>query len=448
MGGGAFPVCPFRSFLQKEPQRAIARTAPHDRQNNSARPSARHIAAQSPVSHTPRHAAPPAAPRKTLGPAAMPGAPPRPATKIVLLVAHRTPRTIALSAAPQKTLGPAAMPGAPPRPAAKIVLLVARRRAAPPSPRRPAAPKFGSTARPRHAAGRPRAAKARAVWQPRRAPPRHENSPVSRTPRAAPRRPACRAAKNAWASRHAVRTAPPRRENSPVSRTPHAAPPSPRPSHFRAQSGQPRKNWTAPDRTHRPSPAVKTIRQQRPRPKARAPRPYGQGARFPFVRFVPSSSMSRSAQSQEPRRTIAKTTARGRPPVTSLRKVLSATRRAMPPRLPRRKKRLGQPPCRAHRPSPAAKTIRQQRTPVPKRAPPARTGEGRVSRLSVSFLPLKMAAARVRKNRRALVRVRPRRFSPPRPRPRWAPDAARPPRPPRACPRPRASGARPACSAR
>ena len=90
--GGAFPVCPFRSFLQHEPQRAIARTAPHDRQNNSARPSARHIAAQSPVSHTPRHAAPPAAPQKTLGPAVMPGAPPRPATKIVLLVAHHTPR--------------------------------------------------------------------------------------------------------------------------------------------------------------------------------------------------------------------------------------------------------------------------------------------------------------------------------------------------------------------
>ena len=162
--GGAFPVCPFRSFLQHEPQRAIARTAPHDRQNNSARPSARHIAAQSPVSHTPRHAAPPAAPRKTLGPAVMPGAPPR-----------------------------------------------------------------------------------------------HENSPVSRTP--------------------------------------HAAPPSPRPSHFRAQSGQPHKNWAAPDRTHRPSPAVKTIRQQRSRPKARPP-PVRAGGAFPFVRFVPSSENGRSAQSQ------------------------------------------------------------------------------------------------------------------------------------------------------
>ena len=202
------------------------RQAPHDRQNNSARPSARHIAAQSPVSHTPRHAAPPAAPRKTLGPAAMPGAPPqprhenspvsrapprratpprlprrrekvwpatrrampqadrgppkrapygshtapRPATKIVLLVARRAP--IALSAAPQKTLGPAAMPGAPPQP---------------------------------------------------------------------------------------------RRKNNPA-----AAPPS--------QSTRP--------------------------PSVRA------GGAFPFVRFVPSSSMSRSTQSQEPRRTIVKTTAR------------------------------------------------------------------------------------------------------------------------------------------
>ena len=252
--GGAFPVCPFRSFLQHEPQRAIARTAPHDRQNNSARPSARHIAAQSPVSHTPRHAAPPAAPRKALGPAVMPDAP---------------------------------------------------------------------------------------------SPPRHENSPVSRTP--------------------------------------HAAPPSPRPSHFRAQSGQPHKNWAAPDRTHRPSPAVKTIRQQRPHPKARAPRPYGRGARFLFVRFVPSSSMSRSAQSQEPRRTIAKT--------------------------------------------------------------PARYGMGRSAARMVSGEHRKSRSARPQEPPRSHPR-RPRRFSPPRPRPRWAPDAARPPRPPRACPRPRASGARPACSAR
>ena len=77
-----------------------------------------------------------------------------------------------------------------PAPAAKILLLAAAPRPIAP----PAAPKFGPTARPRHAAGRPRAAKARAVWQPRRAPPRHENSPVSRTPRAATHRPACRAA--------------------------------------------------------------------------------------------------------------------------------------------------------------------------------------------------------------------------------------------------------------
>ncbi len=89
--GGAFPVCPFRSFLQHEPQRAIARTAPHDRQNNSARPSARHIAAQSPVSHTPRHAAPPAAPRKTLGPAVMPGAPPRHENSPVSRTPHAAP---------------------------------------------------------------------------------------------------------------------------------------------------------------------------------------------------------------------------------------------------------------------------------------------------------------------------------------------------------------------
>ena len=100
---------------------------------------------------------------------------PRPATKIVLLVARRTPRTISPSAASQKTLGPAAMPCAPPRPATKIVLLVAHRTprtiappaapaAAPTAPAAPAAP----------AAGRPRAAKARAVWQPHRARPRRK----------------------------------------------------------------------------------------------------------------------------------------------------------------------------------------------------------------------------------------------------------------------------------
>ena len=141
--GARFPFVRFVPSSSMSRSAQSQRQAPHDRQNNSARPSARHIAAQSPVSHTPRHAAPPAAPRKTLGPAAMPGAPSRPATKIVLLVAHRTPRTIA-----------------PP--------------AAPPQKIRPAAPKFGSTARPRHAAGRPRAAKARAVWQPHRARPRRK----------------------------------------------------------------------------------------------------------------------------------------------------------------------------------------------------------------------------------------------------------------------------------
>ena len=144
-----------RSAQSQEPRRTIAKTTARGRP-----------AAQSPVSHTPRHATPPAAPQKTLGPAAMPGAPPQ--------------------------------------------------------------------------------------------------------------------------TRH---------ENSPVSRTPHAAPPSPRPSHFRAQSGQPRKNWAAPDRMHRPSPAAKTIRQQRPRPKARPP-PVRAGGAFPFVRSVPSSKNGRSAQSQ------------------------------------------------------------------------------------------------------------------------------------------------------
>ena len=93
----------------------------------------------SPVSRTPHaaHHLPVCRVAKTLGPAAMPCAPPRPATKIVLLVAHRTPRTIAPPAAPA---------------------------AAPTAPAAPAAP----------AAGRPRAAKARAVWQPHRARPRRK----------------------------------------------------------------------------------------------------------------------------------------------------------------------------------------------------------------------------------------------------------------------------------
>ena len=131
----------------------------------------------------------------------------------------------------------------------------------------------------------------------------------------------------------------------------------------RAKIGQHPTGRTAP------APPQKQSGSSAPPSQSARPRPYGRGARFPFVRFVPSSSMSRSAQSQEPRRTIAKTTARGRPPVTSLRKVLSATRRAMPPRLPRRKKRLGQPPCRAHRPSPATKIVLlvAHRTPRPHR---------------------------------------------------------------------------------
>ena len=115
---------------------------------------------------------------------------------------------------------------------------------------------------PRHAAGRPRAAKARAVWQPRRARPCRKNTPVGR----------------------------------------RAATPSPRPSHFRAQSGQPRKNWAAPDRTHRPSPAVKTIRQQRAPVPKRAPPPIRAGGAFPVCPF-------RSFLQHEPQRAIAKASA-------------------------------------------------------------------------------------------------------------------------------------------
>ena len=128
------------------------------------------------------------------------------------------------------------------RRAPRLIAPPAAPAAAPTAPAAPAAP----------AAGRPRAAKARAVWQPHRAPPRHENSPVSRTPHAAHHRPVCRAA---------------------------------------AKSPAKHPTGCAPVPKH-------------------APPPVRAGARSPFVRFVPSSSMSRSAQSQEPRRTIAKTTAR------------------------------------------------------------------------------------------------------------------------------------------
>ena len=112
-GGGAFPFVRFVPSSENGRSAQSQRQAPHDRQNNSARPSARHIAAQSPVSHTPRHAAPPAAPQKTLGPAAMPCAPSRPAAKIVLLVARRTPRTISPSAAPPRKVRPNTRPDAP-----------------------------------------------------------------------------------------------------------------------------------------------------------------------------------------------------------------------------------------------------------------------------------------------------------------------------------------------
>ena len=213
--------------------------------------------------------------------------------------------------------------------------------AAPTAPAAPAAP----------AAGRPRTAKARAVWQPHRARPRRKILLLAA-----------------------------RRD------------PSPRPSHFRAQSGQPHKNWAAPDRAHRPSPAVKTIRQQRPRPKTRAPRPYGRGARSLFVRFVPSSSMSRSAQSQRqaphdrqnnsarpsarhiaaqspvshtprhaappaaPQKTLGPAAMPGAPPRPATKIVLLVARRAPSPRLPRRREKSGQTPDRMH--------------PVPKHAPP------------------------------------------------------------------------------
>ena len=197
----------------------------------------------------------------------------------------------------------------------------------------PAAPPQKSLANhtPRHAAGRPRTAKARAVWQPHRAPPRRENSPVSRTPHAAHHLPVCRVAKNAWASRHAVRTAPPRHENSPVSRTPHAAHHRPacracrcahRSRRARCARRRPAAGRQSARRmaaTPRPSPPQNTpvgraprpiappaapprkvrpnTRPDAPRPKARPPAVRA-GARFLFVRFVPSSSMSRSAQSQ------------------------------------------------------------------------------------------------------------------------------------------------------
>ena len=52
-------------------------------------------------------------------------------------------------------------------------------------------------------------------------------------------------------------------------------------------------------------------------------------------------------------------------------------------------------------PQPRRKNNPAAARPRPKARAPARTGEGRVSRLSVSFLPLKMAAARNRKNRSA-----------------------------------------------
>ena len=193
--------------------------------------------------------------------------------------AGRTPRTISPSAAPPRKVRPNTRPDAPR-----------------PKTRAPAHTGEGRVSRlsvsflplKMAAAHNRKNRAARSPKQQRAAVRPSHRCAKSCQPHAAPCRPACRAAKNAWASRHAGRTAPPRHENSPVSRTPHAAPPSPRPSHFRAQSGQPHKNWAAPDRTHRPSPAIKTIRQQRPHPKARAPARTG-GGRVPClsVSFLP-----------------------------------------------------------------------------------------------------------------------------------------------------------------
>ena len=141
-----------------------------------------------------------------------------------------------------------------PAPAAKILLLAAAPRPIAP----PAAPKFGPTARPRHAAGRPRAAKARAVWQPRRAPPRHENSPVSRTPHAAHHRPA----------RHIS-------AHNPANR---------------AKIGQHLTGRTAP------APPQKQSGSSAPPSQSARPRPYGRGgvSVCPFRSFHPSGSAARS----------------------------------------------------------------------------------------------------------------------------------------------------------
>ena len=347
-----------RSAQSQEPRRTIAKTTARGRPPVTSLRKVLSATRRAPI-------APPAAPPQKIRPAAPkfgPTARPRHAAG--------RPRTAKARAVWQPHRAP---------PPTKIVLLVARRTprtiappAAPPRKVRPAAPKFGPTARPRHAAGRPRTAKARAVWQPRRAPPRHENSPVSRTPR--------------------------------------AAPPSPRPSHFRAQSGQPHKNWAAPDRTHRPSPAAKTIRQQRPRPKTRAPARTGGGA-FPVCPF-------RSFLQHEPQRAIARTAPHDRQNnsarpsarhIAAQSPVSHTPRHAAPPAAPQ--KTLGPAAMPGAPPRPATKIVllvarRTPRTIAPPAAPPRKVrpntrpdaprpktraprpyGRGRVPCLSVSFLP-------------------------------------------------------------
>ena len=349
------------------------------------------------------------------------------------------------------------------RRAPRLIAPPAAPAAAPTAPAAPAAP----------AAGRPRAAKARAVWQPRRPRPCRKNTPVGR--RAATHRPACRAAKNAWASRHAGRTAPPRHENSPVSRTPRAATHRPVCRAAAKKSGQPH---AAPCRR---------------RPQAAKARAVWQPHRAP-PRHIILLLAARRDPSPQPRRKKS-----GRPRLNSGQphgRAMPQAGRGPPKRAPYGshtapvpaakyscwpRAATHRPACRAAAKSPAKHptgcTPSQNTRPPPIRA-------GARFRLSVSFLPLKMAAAHNRKGKRRTIAKttarygmgrsaarmvsgehrksrsarpqepprsrprRPRRFSPPRPRPRWAPDAARPPRPPRACPRPRASGARPACSAR
>ena len=177
--------------------------------------------------------------------------------------------------------------------------------AAPPQKIRPAAPKFGPTARPRHAAGDRRPPK-RAVWQPHRAPPRHENSPVSRTP--------------------------------------HAAPPSPRRPRRREKSGRPRLNSGQPHGRAMPQ---ATAGRQSARRMAATPRP-----------SLPQkySCWPRAATHRPAGRAAAKSPA---------------------------KHPTGCTPSQSTRPRPY--------------------GRGRVSRLSVSFLPLKMAAAHNRKGKRRTI---------------------------------------------